>query len=410
MHVQIPTPGWLDAAMLLPDYSVVKSVHNGSTLREVKLKWISLNRDPKKLTTLYRHAGLEPSPVGSTWEQAVAWWKVNFAKFVDGTWLTQYAPYVDLVEDCNEYCAVSTWVDDPDHGASKLSSMEAAAWVWNNFYRGKQVTSSDGGHGFIPATCKFTLMCGTVANWWPQEIYGLSVKYDCPINYHAYAQALNGARVANDFQDASGLWDVLEKRYGSYPEYVFGETTVYKSSAEGWRAPGCLNGDLDKLVSVCREVQHDTQKTRAYNEKRIIGWGNFGAWFTTGGGTEWALYELEAPQLTKLAQMYAEEARLSPPTGVDVDAKLKADINGHAKSILALTWLDGKTAPFVIPAVNKVVTFYHQDGSPFVPANSVNVTWPMQVTAKSGLMLLVLDKIGVENDWWVKAEDVMPQS
>jgi len=375
MHVQVPTPGWLDVAMTLPDNSLLKSVHNGGTLREAKQKWISLGRDPKFLVTLYRHAGLEPAPPGYTWNQAVAWWKVNFAKFIDGTWLSQYAQYVDLIEDCNEYTAVSTWGDDPDHGESKLLSMEAAAWVWNNFYRGKNVTSADGGHGFIPQSCKFTLMCGPVANWFPVEIYDLSLKYDSPINYHPYAQCLNGERVANDFHDASGLWNNLESHYQKYPEYVFGETTVYKSSAEGWRAQGCLNGDINKLVSVLRAVQRDTQPTKAYQENRILGKKSFGAWFTVGGGTQWGLYELEKPQLEVITKMYNEES-----TGDDemIDREKIRRLAQEIIDEVTINWWETQSVPFTAVAVANPLTTYNLDRT--FHDSRPNVTYDLHVT------------------------------
>lgn len=392
MHIQIPGPGWLDAAMKLPDNSLIKSVSDAGPLREAKLKWIALERDPKRLVTCYRHFGLEPSPVGATWAQAIAHWRVNFPKFIDATWRSKFAPYVDLVEDCNEYTAVSTWVDDPDHGTSKLVSMEAAAWVWNHDYRGQ---------GTIPSTCKFTLMCGPVANWFPKEVFELSLKYDAPINYHAYWQCLNGARVANDFHDASGLWNNLESHYGLFPEYVFGEVMPYKSSAEGWRASGCLNANQEKLVATARAVIRDAHPTLAFKQNRILGKNSFGAWFTIGGGLQWKFYELESAQLNALAVMYGEEEE------TNVDTQLKLDINHHAQAIFNFTFLDGKLYPLTLPPQNKVIQFYHQNSTPFTPAKLFNVTWPMNVVSRSGNMLLVLDAAGVDNDLWMRVEDIV---
>lgn len=396
--------------MRLPDYSLIKSVHDGAPLREAKQRWASLGRDPKRLVTLYRHFELDPPHPSATWSQAVEHWKANFAKFIDGTWLGLYANFVDLIEDCNEYTAVSTWVDDADHGASKLLSMEAAAWVWNNHYRGKVVDTADGGHGLIPDTCKFTLMCGPVANWWPREIYALSVKYDAPINYHAYYQCLNGERVANDFHDASGLADVLERRYGIYPEYVYGEVMPYKSSAEGWRADGCLAGDQQKLISISRQVQRDTQATRLFREGRLLGRNSYGAWFTSGGGLQWALYELEAAQLNALVDMYRQEALTAPPQEEPMDIQA---IRAHAQAIVDICdgkWWKVKPVPFTIPPQNRVITFYHQDNTPFAPAVTRNVTWVMNVSAVSGDMLLVADRDGTVNDWWVRAAEVTGMS
>lgn len=392
MHIQVPIPGWLDSAIRLPDDSLLKAVHNAAVLREAKIKWAALGRDPKRLVTLYRHFGLDPAQPGSSWAQAVAHWRANFGKFIDGTWLTQHAPYVDLVEDCNEYTAVSTWADDPDHGASKLMSMEAAAWVWNNDYRG---------HGPIPAGCKFTLMCGPVANAFPRAVLELSVKYDAPINYHAYAQCLNGARVPGDFQDASGLADVLEHRYGIFDcEWVYGEVGPYKSSAEGWRAPGCLAGDQTKLVEVARAVQRDTQATRLFREGRLLGRNGYGAWFTSGGGTQWALYELEAAQLQALATMYREEALTAPPLEDPMDTQA---IKAHAQAIIDLVdgkWWKTTPLPYIVLAVaDPLVTYNAPNGT--VHDSRPHVTYDLNVTAVDGDWLKV-----APTPLWVKATDV----
>lgn len=412
MHLQLRNPGWLDAAMLLPDNSLLKSVHDASPLREAKQKWISLGRDSKKLVTVYRHFGLEPSADDASWEQATEHWKRNFAKFVDKTWLTQYASYVDLIEDCNEYTAVSTWVDDADHGKGKLLSMEAAAWVWNTFYRGKWVTSIDGGTGFIPATCKFTLMCGPVSNWFPVEVFKLSVKYDAPINYHSYFRCLNNERYYNDFHEDSGLWNNLESHYGIYPEWVFGEVMPYKSSAEGWRHSTVLNANQDLLVSISRAVQKDMYTTRAFRENRILGYGNFGAWFTVGGGEQWKYYELEAPQLIALAKMYKEEYIESPEddmTSVIPNPEDRAKVRELLRQINNYVdpWWDGKTVPFVIPPQNIIIQIYKETNNVFVPFDKRNITYSMNVTAIKGDYLRVFDTVGTDKDLWVNARDII---
>lgn len=69
-------------------------------------------------------------------------------------------------------------------------------------------------------------------------------------------------------------------------------------------------------------------------------------------------------------------------------------------------WWETKIPPYNLPPQNKTITFYHADGTPFVPAITRNVTWAMTVTARSGAMLLVLDQTGTANDWWVKAGDL----
>lgn len=411
MHLQLRNPGWLDAAMLLPDNSLIKSVHDAAPLREAKQKWISLGRNPRKLVTLYRHFELDPPPTSATWLQAVEHWKQNFAKFIDKTWLEQYSQYVDLIEDCNEYTAVSTWVDDPDHGRSKLLSMEAAAWVWNNLYRGKQITTADGGTGIIPDTCKFTLMCGPVSNWFPREVFELSVKYDAPINYHAYTRCLNNLRFWNDFHDDSGLWNNLESGYGIYPEWVFGEVMPYKSSSEGWRHSTVLDANQNLLVEINRAVQRDLYQTRAFRENRILGFGSFGAWFTVGGGVQWQYYELETEQLFALANMYKEEY-LEPEddmASVIPNLEDRAKVKELMRQINNLVdpWWANRIVPFALPAQNRNIQIYKEVSGVFNPHDIRNITYVMNVVEVRGDFLKVYDTTGTISDLWVKAQDIM---
>lgn len=73
------------------------------------------------------------------------------------------------------------------------------------------------------------------------------------------------------------------------------------------------------------------------------------------------------------------------------------------------TWPSGVLNPSkAIKPQNKVITFYHGDGTPFVPAKTANVTWPMSAVARNGSLLLVLDQTGTDNDWWVRAQDIIP--
>ena len=91
MHFQSSTPNWPDALLKMPDYSVVKSVDNPSLLREAKQVWAANGRDPAKLFTIYRHFNVSTAPHGLTLEQAKAHWRVMYARWVDGTYLREYA-------------------------------------------------------------------------------------------------------------------------------------------------------------------------------------------------------------------------------------------------------------------------------------------------------------------------------
>ncbi len=109
-----------------------------------------------------------------------------------------------------------------------------------------------------------------------------------------------------------------------------------------------------------------------------------------------------------LADMLAEKDKPNPtptpgpiPPETDMDAQNKLAIAGHANDILALCWLDGKVTPFTILPPNKVIPFYHINGTLFAPqplldaaGNPRPVTWQMVATEVRGTLLRVVDKDG----------------
>jgi hypothetical protein len=309
VHLQDGTQGWLNALKLMPDGALVKSVNDPSKLREAKLAWSAAGRDPKKLLTDFRFHDLYP-PNGS-FQEARNQWRAQFFKFVDRTFLEQYAPYIDLVEEGNEYTASSTWTDATDT-LRVVNSMLAAVDVWNTEFRGRWVNSPDGGHGFISGDCKLVLCNGPVGNDLHPRVYEISVMEDAPIGYHPYTRWQNRQRFVNDFQDDSGRWVGMENRWGYKPEYVWTECGPYISAANGWRHPDVIGGDVSLLAQAMRLWVKDMQTTAAYHEGRILGTG---AWFTSGGGETWQWYEMNEEALTAVANVFREEWRPGPAIG-----------------------------------------------------------------------------------------------
>ena len=279
----------------MPDYSVVKSVDNPSLLREAKQRWAAAGRDPAKLWTIYRHFNVHTAP-RSNWNDALDHWRRMYARWVDATYLREYAPFVDFVSESNEYSSDSTWAD-PTEKFFALQNVKAAATVWRDDYQGKTVHSADGGVGTIPATCRLALMAGTVANTIPREVFEIAQQFDYPIDYHAYTFYPNGQRAADDWANHSGRWDRHEREYGLKPRWLFGESGPYVDRGGGWRV--CLGGDEAKLIAAMQAWWRDCATTAAYREGRLIG---AGCWFTSGGASlGWPDYELETPQLEKQA-------------------------------------------------------------------------------------------------------------
>jgi len=279
----------------MPDYSVVKSVDNPSLLREAKQRWAAAGRDPAKLWTIYRHFNVHTAP-RSNWANALIHWRAMFARWVDATYLREYAPFVDFVSESNEYTSDSTWAS-PEEKFFALQNLRAAAHVWRNDYQGKTVHSADGGVGLIPESCKLALLAGTVANTIPREVFEIAQQFDYPIDYHAYTFYPNGQRAADDWANHSGRWDRHEREYGLKVRWLFGESGPYSDRDGGWKV--CLGGDEARLVSAMLAWWNDCAQTDAYRRGDLIG---AGCWYDIGGiNFGWPGYDLQTPQLEKQA-------------------------------------------------------------------------------------------------------------
>ena len=309
MHLQIPPQGWHTALLAMPDGALVKSVSNPSTLREAKQTWTAAGRDPARLHTLYRHFDVASAPAG-TWADTVDHWRVMFARWVDATFLSSYAPFVDYVSEANEYTASTTWTD-PVAKATALQSAQAAAYVWNKYYRGRMS---------IPADCRLALLSGPVSNDVPIEIFQLAIETDSVIDYHAYSRYTNGMRFAGDFAEDSGRWNTHELAYGLKPRWLFGECGPYNSAGNGWRAPSVLAADVVALAGAFAAWIADLKQTAAYREGRIIGTG---AWFTSDSeDSTWRYFQLDAPELLAIAKVWATNWKEQIPMTDDQTATI----------------------------------------------------------------------------------------
>ncbi|HEY5988082.1 MAG TPA: GH25 family lysozyme, partial [Streptosporangiaceae bacterium] len=274
---------------------------------------MALGRSPLTLRTLFRHSDIQTVPRGSTWDEAKDHWRRMFARFVDRTYLEHYASHIDLINEANEYTALSTWRDDPDHGALALMNMQAAAWVWNNEYRGRLVRSADGGEGFVPPECKLCLMSGPVANWFPKSVLDLSVAEDCPIDYHCYILVKDGVRQPEDWREHSGLWHFLEQEHGVRPEWVGGEGGLYRSTFEGWRSGNVAGGSLPLYQTILSSMVADMVRTPAFEAGRFLGF----VLFTTGRVGGWENYELDTDEMKPLATATTPIWEMAAPSVVD---------------------------------------------------------------------------------------------
>lgn len=331
MHFQNSIPDWPVALAACEPAAgatfLFKAVLNPDLLREAAERWTSLGRDPARLVTDYRHFDLY-FPRGD-WESLKAQWRSMFFRFVNRTYLEQHAPYVQRVEENNEYFTTEQALTAATF-QPYLDSMRAACAVWNGEFRGRTVISPDGGWGAIRPDCRLVLANGFVTHTIPRSVYQLAVAEDAVIGYHAYTRWDSGQRAADDWPNHSGLWARLEAEYGVKPRYAFTECGPYAGTAEGWRHPVVLGaGDLDTLTARLAAAMvawwTDVAATPAYREGRIDG----GAWFTSGSGGSWPWYELETPQLVAIARGLSG---VRPPAPVNEEP----DMTDEQRAILSL--------------------------------------------------------------------------
>jgi hypothetical protein len=328
----------------MPDGAVVKGFDAG-LLKDAKLTWAAAGRDARQLITVLRHFDVYTAPEGSA-RDAINHWVTMYARWADGTFFDHYAPFVDIVSESNEYTAASTWTNERE-ALKAYTNMAAAAEVWNDIYRGKRGV---GDH------VRVALMAGPVSNPWPKSVTKLAVDTDSYLDYHAYELCLDGARAADSWRNHSGLWHFIEQRDGLKPLWLFGESGPYRDAVQGWRHPACLGGNEDKLVAVMEAWWRDVATTPAYREGRIAGPG---CWFTSGN-VGWPYYQLDTPQLLKLAR--AARALWKEPV-VDDKEKL-AEIAVLAKKILVLAdpsafpWWETRTPPYQVQAPATTLALY----------------------------------------------------
>ena len=118
-HMQGPANGWLDAVGVLPAGTPIKAVDRADLLRDAK----NVNSG---VVTILRHwydhgQTFDGSPYAVLLDRA----RTFFASFVDGTFASQYAAYVDVIETWNETLAES---QTPEPALGMQCSSSSASW------------------------------------------------------------------------------------------------------------------------------------------------------------------------------------------------------------------------------------------------------------------------------------------
>lgn len=263
---------------------LVKAIDRGDILREAK------QTNPNVVTVL-RHWYDGGQVFGGDWEANLARARAFLATFIDGTFRDQYAPYVDYIEEFNEFLANS---QNETEIAERVLWVEAVAWVWKHEYRVKPEY----------AHIRLVICNAAVGNWIDRSFAEIARDYDCIMGYHPYTLWERKVRWDGDWLNLSGLWDVMESEWGIKVNWMFTECGPFQAAEDGWRSPECLGGDRALLVEAMRQWVADVKTTDAYREGRIVGTG---AWFTSGGGSQWDMFELTATELVPLGDMFEAE-------------------------------------------------------------------------------------------------------
>lgn len=405
MHFQASEPNWHQALLRMPDGASVKAFDAG-LLKDAKQTWAAAGRDPARLTTVLRHADFDTSPREAAWEEAKAHMRRQFAKFVDGTYLREYASFVDVVSEANEYWSITTWTD-PDGGAGVKRSMLAAQAIWNDEYRGRLVRSADGGEGRIPANCRIALGAVTVSHDWPKDLLQATIAGDNIADYHAYMRCVNGVRAEDDWRNHSGRWNRKEQEYGLKPRWFFGECGPYISTEGGWRDPACLGGSLMLLTGWMGRWYEDVAASAAYREGRLVGQG---AWFTSGG-VGWKDYQLHTPELIALADVVRP---MWKPGDEDMDQDKMNRIAEHARAILVevgqpVPWWQRPTPYAFTGKPTAILPLYNEN---WTFDRNLNYSAPWVITVReidpAGWLRVTGGELVTDEGKWIKAPDITP--
>ena len=282
-HFQTTVTDWPRAVAKLPAGAVIKSIDRGDLLRDAK----AANAGVK---TVLRHWFDSGQVFGGTLEENRQRARAFFGTFIDGTFLSQYAPFVDYVEEWNEYNATS---HTPAEVAVRVTWARAVAEVWSEM---RQADSR-------LAHIRLVLANIAIGNDLPRAYAELALQHDAVLGYHAYSHYINGQRDSGDWRYHSGRWHFMEQAWGLKPRWLFTEAGPYAGVLEGWRHPAVLGGDAGRYVEAVRAWVRDVKATPAYREGRVLGFNLF----TTGGGQTWRFYETSQPEMDALADMIREE-------------------------------------------------------------------------------------------------------
>lgn len=134
------------------------------------------------------------------------------------------------------------------------------------------------------------------------------VEYGGALGYHSYwLTTIDGYdSLVTDWEHFAGRalesWDPIFRAEGIYPQYIFGECGAYATAHAGWKHEACLGGDLGKYLEQILYFRAKLDEWNAAHGGRCLG----STFFTSGGGSMWASFDLAGDDLRRLAQALIE--------------------------------------------------------------------------------------------------------
>lgn len=299
-HFQSTVPNWLQSMQRLPAGSWVKAIDGVQLLAEAK----TVNPGIK---TVLRHWYDQGQIFGGSYEQLKQRARQFFSTFVDDTF-RYYASSIDAIEEWNEYLG---------NGQSAQERQQRIEWVRavNDVWRYEYRTQADYAH------IRLVSANTAIGNDIPVEIAKIVQEFNGYLSYHAYTAVRDGQIVPDEWRNFSGRWTVMDSVYRAQRievDWLFtemGAVLQYENGhlgpQDGWKHTRVYDGNISNYIAMMATWLDKTYAWNELNQNRAQG----GTFFTTGGGQEWRLFEIQQPHLNQIASFMNGYAQPVVPAG-----------------------------------------------------------------------------------------------
>jgi GH25 family lysozyme M1 (1,4-beta-N-acetylmuramidase) len=241
----------------------------------------------------------------------------NRARAFIASWLNDsffiFAPYIDAVEDFNEYWAAS---HTPEETEARILWIDSLIYVWENEVLPKHTQLE---------RIKWCLGNAAVGNDIPWQVARTATQADSGphyLGYHGYVSvvskdymppegdiAIPGERSPDEFEWGSGrilnIDELIYKPRGYEPRYIFTEGGLVRDlngkanlqPNDGWKHQQVAGGSMDRYVELMSEVSALYQEWNYNNNDRLEGYV-----FFTSGDFDWPDFHINGVELTEIIE------------------------------------------------------------------------------------------------------------